>query len=232
MILFDIGYTLLFQHREVNYQKYLKDLGIERSLEQIFKAYHVSDKLFMREYNGAFGHDPTTFLPWFLGTVNYQLGVRTDLVQQFQTLQRLNDNDPQFWRPFPFVHNTLQTLKQQGYTLGIISNWDDTARPLLAQYDLSKYFDPIIISSEFGIAKPHKEIFEHALQLANVPANEVIYVGDNYYDDVIGARQVGIETVLLNPYDRLGIEEIKYDLVVESIEKLPSLLKVGRINYV
>ena len=232
LILFDIGYTLLFQNRETNYWNYLKENNIERSLEDVFKAYHISDKQFMREFKGVFGHDPATYLPWFLGTVNFQLNVRTDLVKQFQTLQGQNDEDDQFWRPFPFVHDTLQTLINDGYRLGIISNWDDTARSLLAKYDLIKYFDPIVISSEFGQSKPSKAIFEHALQLANVSAKDAIYVGDNYYDDVLGANLVGLETVLLNPYGRLGIEEIDYELVIESIEKLPNLLDSWRVNYV
>lgn len=231
LILFDIGYTLLFQNRETNYQNYLKSIGIERSLEDIFKAYHVSDKQFMREFKGVFGHDPATFLPWFLGTVNFQLNVRTDLVKQFQTLQQQNDADNQFWQPFPFVHETLQTLKDQDYRLGIVSNWDGTARALLAQYDLTKYFDPIVISSEFGHSKPSKEIFEFALQSANVSVQEAIYVGDNYYDDVIGANLVGLDTVLLNPFDRLGIEEINYDVVIQSIKYLPDVLNNRRINY-
>ena len=48
---------------------------------------------------------------------------------------------------------------------------------------------------------------------------------------MLGAKLVGLETVLLNPYDRLGIEEIDYDLVIESIEKLPNLLDSRRVNY-
>ena len=232
LILFDIGYTLLFQNREKNYQKYVQSLGYDVALEDVTKAYHISDKQFMRDFKGVFGHDPATFLPWFLGTVNFQLGVRANLVEQFQTLQKWNDEDGLFWQPFPFVKKTLTTLKESGYQLGIISNWDETARPILEQHGLTQFFDPIVISIEFGQSKPSKAIFEHALQLAGIDAAETIYVGDNYYDDVIGASRVGIKTVLLNPFERLGIEEIDYDYVIESIEQLPNFLNSRRITNV
>ena len=53
-IWFDIGYTLLYMQREITYQQVLKEYGAEVSLEKLEKYFHLTDKLFMREYQGVF----------------------------------------------------------------------------------------------------------------------------------------------------------------------------------
>jgi len=93
--------------------------------------------------------------------------------------------------------------------MGIISNWDHSARGLLAAHGLTGFFDPIVISSEVGCEKPSERIFRIALEKAGVPAERCLYVGDNYYDDAVGCRKVGMRPLILNPYGRLGIEEIE-----------------------
>ncbi|MEE8415416.1 MAG: hypothetical protein V3S05_04015 [Desulfobacterales bacterium] len=52
---FDIGYTLLYMQREITYQQVLKEYGAEVSLEKLEKYFHLTDKLFMREYPGVSG---------------------------------------------------------------------------------------------------------------------------------------------------------------------------------
>ena len=47
---FDMGYTLLYMQRETTYQQALRKFNIEVSLADIEKEFHLTDKLFMREY--------------------------------------------------------------------------------------------------------------------------------------------------------------------------------------
>ena len=54
--------------------------------------------------------------------------------------------------------------------------------------------------------------------LAGVEPSECLYVGDNYYDDAVGASAAGMRTLLINPPGRLGIEELKFPDVIESIQ--------------
>lgn len=78
--------------------------------------------------------------------------------------------------------------------------------------------DTVVISSEAGCEKPDRRIFERALLLAGVEPSECLYVGDNYYDDAVGASAAGMRTLLINPPGRLGIEELKFPDVIESIQ--------------
>jgi putative hydrolase of the HAD superfamily len=49
--------------------------------------------------------------------------------------------------------------------------------------------------------EPDPEIFRQALKLANSSPGQAVYVGDNYYADVVGARRAGIRPILLDPHD-------------------------------
>ena len=61
---------------------------------------------------------------------------------------------PAAWHVYEDVRPCLERLRQAGYKLGIISNWDERLRPLLKALGLDRYFDAIIISCEAGHHKP------------------------------------------------------------------------------
>jgi putative hydrolase of the HAD superfamily len=71
--------------------------------------------------------------------------------------------------------------------------------------------------------KPEPGIFEHALQRGNVTAQETIYIGDNYFADVVGARRAGLRPVL---YDPQGVFPGADCTTIKSFDELKSILKV------
>ncbi|MBJ6360114.1 HAD family hydrolase [Paenibacillus sp. GCM10012307] len=221
---FDLGYTLVYLPREQGFQQWLQEKGIHRDIGQIERAYHLTDKLFMRQYPGVLGKAQETFFPWYLGLLNYELGVHVGLHEQHQRLTAIGKEQGHDWRAFPFTVQVLQELKRRSIGIGLISNWDHTARRVLDENGLTPFFDHIVISSEAGEEKPSRKIFDYSLRLAGVTPSECIYVGDNYYDDVAGSAKAGLDSILVNRFGRLGIEEIQHDLTVHSIEEIPSLL--------
>jgi putative hydrolase of the HAD superfamily len=90
---------------------------------------------------------------------------------------------------------TLKTLKQRGLILGLISNL------YISRAGLKPYLDLVVTSKEAGANKPEPPIFLLALDRAGVNASEAVYVGDQYNIDVVGARGVGINPVLIDRYD-------------------------------
>jgi FMN phosphatase YigB (HAD superfamily) len=56
-----------------------------------------------------------------------------------------------------------------------------------------------LAGGEVDIYKPEPGIFEHALKQMKVTASETVYVGDNYYADILGARRAGLQPVLYDP---------------------------------
>lgn len=105
---------------------------------------------------------------------------------------------------FEGVHETLHALRQRGYFLGILSNRFEPYDDYLNEIGLGGYFDLVVYAGEAGIRKPHPEVFHYLLQKAGFAPEQSIYIGDNYFADVVGARQTGMLGVL---YDHEGLFE-------------------------
>jgi putative hydrolase of the HAD superfamily len=104
---------------------------------------------------------------------------------------------PDVWRVYPEVEEVLHALKARGLITAVVSNWDIRLGPLLDGLGLTPYLDHVVVSAVVGWEKPHPRIFASALELADVPAAQVLHVGDNYQQDVVGAQQMGIYAVWL-----------------------------------
>lgn len=96
------------------------------------------------------------------------------------------------------THALLESLRARGLKLGIVSNAFDPGPLLhrdLADTGVAERIDFAVFSSELGIRKPHREIFEHALKALEVDAGDALFVGDRLYEDVRGASEAGMKTV-------------------------------------
>jgi putative hydrolase of the HAD superfamily len=92
----------------------------------------------------------------------------------------------------------LNLLKEKSMILGLISNLSRGLDGYCNELGLTGRIDFALTSSEIGVEKPHPPIFLAALSRAKVNASEALHVGDQYYADVIGARGVGINPLLLD----------------------------------
>jgi putative hydrolase of the HAD superfamily len=104
---------------------------------------------------------------------------------------------PTVWRLFPEGRDVLQRLRQDGYTVGIISNWDIRLLNILSGLDLTSFLDHVSISAVVGWEKPHLAIFQHALEAIAVPAHRALHVGDSLDADIHGAAQAGLQPLWL-----------------------------------
>lgn len=96
------------------------------------------------------------------------------------------------------VVETLQALRARGLHLGVVSNIDDDQLVhLMALSDLAPYFDSILSSEQAGSCKPDPAIFAEALRRANCRPDEALFVGDTLAQDIAGANQAGVRSVLL-----------------------------------
>lgn len=96
----------------------------------------------------------------------------------------------------------LTELRNRSYGLGLITNRSNVERfhELLDRLELWPYFDLILASGELGISKPEPGIFDAALERLGATADQCLYIGDNYWADVVGARRAGVTPVLLDPH--------------------------------
>lgn len=127
------------------------------------------------------------------------------------------------------VLDVLEVLKGH-IALGIVWNGaSDDQRERLAWFDLTRWFDPVVISAAVGVAKPDPTIFYRALEQLGVPAGEVWHVGDSLRLDVGGAQAAGISAVWLN---RSGGPRppgtLASDKEVFSLSELAGAISAGR----
>ncbi len=105
--------------------------------------------------------------------------------------------DPANWVADTEAAPTLRRLKNDGFKLGVISNFDHRLYRILDGLDLTGYFDSITISSEAGYAKPHREVFDAALSGQGIAAHDAMHVGDSEHLDLAPARALGMAAVLI-----------------------------------
>lgn len=128
----------------------------------------------------------------------------------------------------PEVLSTLQTLKAEGYRMGLVSNLTlraDLMRKDLQRWGLLDQLDATVFSSEVGVRKPDPRIFQEALRRTGAEPAETVFVGDRLYDDVSGAQAVGMRGVLTRQFRQEEDPAYRPDAVIEHLKELPDVLK-------
>lgn len=117
--------------------------------------------------------------------------------------------------------------------LGIVSNfpWPKALLITLKKFKLIDFFDPITISADVGWKKPHKAIFKKAIADLKIPVSKTIFVGNNFYADIYGAKKFGIRAAYLKSNEnaqtafKINGIMVKPDWVIKSLKEIKNILK-------
>jgi putative hydrolase of the HAD superfamily len=105
--------------------------------------------------------------------------------------------------PFDDTLSVLEQLKSDGYKVGLITN---AMQPMwmrdveLSAYGILDYLDVRLTSGDVGFMKPHPHIYWRALELLDVQPEEAVFVGDRPANDIAGANEAGLISVLMSPH--------------------------------
>lgn len=114
--------------------------------------------------------------------------------------EELHILNQRFWRNGPVFDDAFAFFESCALPVYVLTN---NAASYVAE-NLTKrgiHLAGIVSAEDVRAFKPHREIFERALDVAGVSAEEAIHIGDSYQADVLGARKLGIDAVLV---DRKG----------------------------
>ena len=133
------------------------------------------------------------------------------------------------WEPLikhdPDCVPVLEALRARGLRIGLLSNthWPrDYHERFLERDGLVELIEARLYTSEMPYMKPHPEAFRAALAALNVTdASAAVFVGDRPFDDVSGAKAVGMRGVLRTNPAVPCYDAIEPDAV---IDRLPELL--------
>lgn len=128
---------------------------------------------------------------------------------------------PEAWYRYEDTLEALGRLRDRGYRLGVISNFDSRLHGILHGLGMSALLDCVTVSSAAGDAKPGRRIFEQALGALDVGAADALHVGDDPVADVIGARAAGLEGVLIDRPPGFARGPGTIASLAELLERLP-----------
>lgn len=114
--------------------------------------------------------------------------------------------------PTAFDDDTITVLKElrrKGCTLSILSNTGFVKgyilKDALKSLGMNDFFDFQFYSDELGMSKPSQILFRHMLNRIHsmrihnpITDREIVHIGDNVLADIEGAKQVGIDAILIN----------------------------------
>ncbi len=202
-VFFDAGHTLLHAHPDLGtiYAETTSGLGARIAPERFAEAFLPAFREFVRAYAATgTSSDAEDRAMWraitreIHGRIAELGGVDFDL--WFDALYR-RFGEPDAWRLYEDVEETLRALRARGLRLGVVSNWDTRLKGICAGLGLDRLVDFLVISAEVGVRKPDRRIFEEALSRAGVRPEEAVHVGDLPEEDVEGARRAGVGAFLI-----------------------------------
>jgi putative hydrolase of the HAD superfamily len=101
-------------------------------------------------------------------------------------------------RLYPHVRDVLDILRPH-FPLAVVTDAQSAyARGELHKVGLLDYFDPIVVSGDYGYRKPDRRLFQTAIDGLGVPAANTLYIGNDMHRDVYGAREAGMRTVMFD----------------------------------
>jgi len=226
-IFFDLDHTLW--DFEKNSQETLKGLFFELNLNQqiesfdrFMKKYREVNKRYWNLYRQNLVTKEQVRNGRFKDTLDFFKLKDTEKTAQLLGSKYISIS-PTKTNLFPNTHQTLSKLKTN-YKLHIITNgFKEVQHTKLDKSNLKQYFDVVVCSEETGKKKPHKDVFNLALQKANAIPQESLMIGDNLEADILGAQKVKMKTIWFNPDNKTNdnnVVQIKDLIEISTI--LPS----------
>ena len=97
----------------------------------------------------------------------------------------------------PNTKETLEQLKSSNYVLAILSNTSHgyILRKIMDRFDILHMFKVTLFSDEFGRRKPDPSFYQRLFDVLAIPPGELLFVGDNWQTDIVGAKSMGMQTL-------------------------------------
>lgn len=153
------------------------------------------------------------------------------LIQEYRELN--NQMHHEFVQPIENAIEVLTQLKDQGYTLGVVSSKiTDTIKFGMSLFDMEKYFDVIIGIDNVEKHKPDPQGIFKACEALGVSHDQVVYVGDTAIDVKAGHR-AGVFTVAMmsNPTRNEELTNEKPNELITDLRELLTILRRDDIEW-
>ena len=135
-----------------------------------------------------------------------------------KTLALLNENK-----------QVLEHLKQAGYPMVLVSNFYGNINQVLKDAGIDGYFKEVIESAVVGVRKPNPAIFALGVCALDLPASQVLVVGDTYSKDIMPAHKLGCHTLWIKglQWEEKQVDESIPDGIIRKLSEMEEFLKIS-----
>lgn len=123
----------------------------------------------------------------------------------------------------------LEHLKQKGYPMVLVSNFYGNINQVLKDAGIDGYFEDVIESAVVGVRKPNPAIFALGVCALDLPASQVLVVGDTYGKDIIPAHKLGCHTLWIKglQWEEKKVDESIPDGIIKKLSEMEGFLKIS-----
>ena len=123
----------------------------------------------------------------------------------------------------------LEHLKQAGYPMVLVSNFYGNINQVLKDAGIDGYFKDVIESAVVGVRKPNPAIFALGVCALDLPASQVLVVGDTYDKDIIPAHKLGCHTLWIKglQWEEKKVDESIPDGIIKKLSEMEGFLKIS-----
>jgi HAD superfamily hydrolase (TIGR01549 family) len=196
-IFFDVDFTLIYPGPTFQGEGYARfcaaerlEIDVTRFDEAVAAASFILDEVETQIY------DPNLFIHYTATIIEHLGGRGADVVRVAERIYEQWAANHHF-EIYDDVAPVLAELAARGLVLGVISNSHRSLEAFKTHFQLDSLITTTISSAQHGFMKPHRSIFDAALEQAGVNAADAAMVGDSLKADIEGARAAGMRGILL-----------------------------------
>lgn len=181
---------------EVYYHNHLHET-LTPDFNAFFERYSYHNKrLWDRYHHGFIKQEELRWKRMWHALLEFKLGdEKLSKLMSQQYLEIL----PTKTKLFPYTIEIIEYLKGKGYQLHLITNgFEEVQLGKLRNSQIEHFFGEVITSERAMSLKPHKEIFDYAMQQTGAATHNSIMIGDNLDADIKGAMDAGLDTIFVN----------------------------------
>jgi HAD superfamily hydrolase (TIGR01549 family) len=223
-VFFDVDFTLIYPgptFQGEGYARFCAHDGIRvdasRFDEAVAAASFILDEVEEQVY------DPNLFIHYTASIIEHMGGRGAAVIRVAERIYEQWASNHHF-EIYDDVEPVLRELAVRGYVLGAISNSHRSLDAFAQHFKLDSLIATTISSAEHGFMKPHRSIFDAALQRAGVDAADAVMIGDSLKADIEGARAAGMRGILLRRSGERPASLPDGVTLITSLHELPDML--------
>jgi len=235
-ILFDLGSTLI-EFDNTEWEK-LETASVKKGYDYLVKrGYRLPEwetfgKAFLTEFHQAWQEAQESLievrLPEWVTNFLIRYGMSSPDGLAVEFLKQYYDPIAKQITLIDGVKEVLGHCKKENLKIGLISNSSFPTEfhiEELKNYEILQFFEETLFSYDFGVRKPHPDLFKHVLNKLDLKPQETVFIGDRLIEDVSGPQKVGMKGILKYKKERDYSAPVVPDYVVNSLRELPEVLR-------